>query len=225
MLLSDHMPLSYSALLDSHTSALLALSSHIPTIVFLNEATADTIHVPGVNHPNYVKSFPLISASPDTYPQWTWDFKSRKFAPTVQEALIADLRARSQLAVGKRDLVNKIVRHINIVRQPVWTEIRVQETVYIAKKIEAQRFKDSGYLEESVTEYPFLLTYADYAGIPLRQAADDILFKAKLCDDLLAKTEVLRLKYFSAVKEAHDPDILPGILDELLRDCYSISIK
>jgi hypothetical protein len=216
---------SYCALIDTSTHVLLTLSSNVPVILFLNECMPDTLYVFGVNYPKYQHSFPLSSANPDTYPEWAWDHKSRTFSSAHTDVRAEYLRKRSVLATKKRDTISDIMRNLNSARYPVWTGVVFQDTVYMTKKIQAQAFKDAGYPEDSILEYPYVMQYADFANISVQQAADDIIFKAQLDDDLLFKTEMLRLKYFNRVKEISDVKMLPIVLDEFLRECFGVAIK
>lgn len=217
----------YSALLDSETKILLAVSTSISGIVFVNECMSDTHHVAAVNYPNYVVSnifrrgvFFIVSASPGKYPQWTWEPVGRKFTRTPSNLLTETIRTKSHLAVNKLDIIIRMVRSINTARNDMKTGLDLQETVYLTKKIQAQRFKDSVYDDNVIMEYPYVLQYADYARISLKEAADDILFKASLNDQHLANTELLRLRYFNKIREASEPEEVSDIYEEFIRDLY-----
>lgn len=82
------------------------------------------------------------------------------------------------------------------------TTLAFQELIYLSKKVEALRFKDQGYKEEDILDYPYILQYAELANISYKQAADEIIFKSKLSDATLAKTEQMRLKHYRILKEA-----------------------
>ena len=219
------MPQPYSALIDANSHALLCLSSQVAIIVLLKEATQNTRQVMRVNFPNYLESFPLKDVNSDAYPNWSWDLQSRLFTATKKELLTQELYSRSDLAVQKRNLLNQMLMHLNVIRCSLERGVIFQESVYLTKKFEAQRFRDSGYSEEHLADYPFLVSYADFADLPLKTAADEIIFKAKLGDDMLAKAELIRLKYFKRVKEATDTAQLPEILNDLVKECYSVAIK
>ena len=59
-----------------------------------------------------------------------------------------------------------------------------------------------------------MIQHADYANIPFKQAADDILFKAKLHEEMLAQTEILRIKFFNKIKKENDPAALTQIVSD-----------
>ena len=105
-------------------------------------------------------------------------------------------------------------------RYPVSTGVLFQETVYLTKKAQASAFKEAGYPEDDILEYPYIIQYADFANIPLKQAADDILFKARLDDELLAKTELIRLKYFNAIRSARTVEEVAPIYEAFTRESY-----
>ena len=120
--------------------------------------------------------------------------------------------------------VGNVMRELSFVRGKIWTGVAFQETVYAEKQREAGKFRNAGYREEDIMEYPLIVQYADFAGTSLREAADDILFKAKLDLEHLAKTELLRLRYFKKIREAKDPAELREISMALYRDCYHATI-
>lgn len=206
--------------MDSQTSILLMLSINPSILVLLNEWEGTTRYILGVQYPNYVQSPVLDSMKPEEYTHWTWDSRTRQFIPTRSDIHNESVESRSRLLVAKHDLLYNLIFNLNIARYPVRTGIDFQETVYLTKKMQAQRFKDNGYDESAILEYPYVLQYADHTGIPLRQAAEDILLKASLDDQLLAKTELLRLKYFNLVKGADDPKKLPNMYQEFIRECF-----
>lgn len=215
----------YSALLDSPSNVVLAISKSVSAIGFLNECTPDTSVAFSINFPNYTKSFfhrAIFSAimKLGDYSRWTWDRKTRTFSKTRKGVLNDHIIAKSRLAESKCHTINKIINNLNSARFNVGTGVQFQETVYLTKKMQAAVFKNSGYDEDLIIEYPYVLQYADYANLSLRQATEDILLKAKLDDELLAKTELLRLKYFNKIKKATAPDQLPVIYEEFICDCY-----
>jgi hypothetical protein len=203
----------FSALVDASTSALLSLSTQPNIISFLARSQpleAEEWH--GVNWPNYRSNFILANEAHKAYPNWTWHETARLFSPTAKELLTDELKRRAALAVRKCSALQEIIYELSVARYPLWRGLIMQETIYQTKKTQAQRFKDLGYPEIDILLYPYVLQYADFAGLTLRAAADEILFKAKLDDDGLLKSELLRLKYFNLVRDAEDG------LDTILKD-------
>lgn len=211
--------LTYSALLDWSTNAVLTLSSRPAAIGFLQECTVDARQVAAVNVPNYNDSFFLKSVDAESYPNWTWDTKSRIFNKTRPDVVTDSLKARSQLANAKLAVIIIIINNINRARMKVRTGIDFQEAVYFEKVRQAEKVRDSGYSEEILLQCPYVLQYADYADISTQQAVEDILLKAKFDVEILAKTELLRLRYFNKVKKAMSLPQLSTIQDEFLREC------
>lgn len=210
---------TYHALLDSTTYAVIALSRDPAVITFLSEWTRDIRRAWSVNYPAYATGFFLIDVPTSEYPEWTWDVKKRVFSPTRKVALTPALREKAALASAKAWVISSIILNINQSRYSMGTGFHLQETVYMTKRLEAQAFRDSGYNEESITEYPYVLHYADFAHIPLKQAADEILFKAKLDGEHLARSERLRMEYLDRVRKTTDPLLLPAIERDFRRDC------
>jgi hypothetical protein len=210
----------YSALVDSSSSILLSLNTNFPVTTFLAQAMSDTFTLYNVNFHHPDRPFPLEKARPEAYPMWTWSVPRRQFVRTRSGSLTEEIRKRSRLAVEKGRAIEHVMRSISMARYPLWNGPLFQESVYLAKKIEAESFKKAGYPEDAMIDYPYVVQYADLANIPLQQAADEILFKAKLHEDTLVKTEMLRMRYFNKIKNENDPAALKGILNEFVRESY-----
>jgi len=208
----------FSALIDSPTQAVLFLTTQIPFIVFLAKTMGETEHAPAVQFPNYLSEFPIAKAPVATYPEWTWDRLTRMFSPTSPECLTDTLRRRAMLVVKKVQALNEIITGIMIARYPVWSGVPMQEVVYIAKKTQAQRFKDCGYPDGTELEFPYVLQYADVSGLTMRQAADEILLQASFDDDLLLKSEYFRLKYFERIKNVNDVGEVDRVIFDFRQD-------
>lgn len=210
----------FSVLTDQDTQAVLTLSTNTPAIVFLNQSMDATYRDSSVSHPNYTKSFFLAELPPAKYPEWRWDRKTRTFVKIAPHLLSNALRERARLAHMKLLAIIRIMRNINIARDRLNTGVHLQETAYLLKRLEAEKFKASGYDENLILEIPFVAQYAELADITLREASDDILLKAKIAEQDLARTELLRLMYYRRIRETSSPDDIPTIMEEFYRDCY-----
>jgi hypothetical protein len=207
----------FSALVDASTSALLCLSAQPNIISFLARSPplqAEEWH--SVNLPNYQQNF-TIANDAAAYPRWAWDRKTRLFSP--MERVSDDLKRRSELAIKKCAALGEMIYELSVARYPIWRGIIMQETIYQAKKTQAQRYKDLGY-PENMLQFPYVLQYADFAALTTQAAADEILFKAKLDDDCLLKSELIRLRYFNLVSEAEETSELDTILRDFRVDMY-----
>jgi hypothetical protein len=105
-------------------------------------------------------------------------------------------------------------------RMDMLTGVNFQDYVYIEKTAQARAFKASGYDEDRIFEFPYVLQYADFVGISLQQATDDILLKRSFDEEILVKTELIRLKYFNKVKQAQDITTFPDIYAQFMKDTY-----
>jgi len=213
-------PLPYSALLDASTSALIFLSQRIPVIVFLTKAMSEADHVYTVNYPNYLQEFPIAKLPPDAWPLWTWESDRRTFVPTQVDLITDRLRLFSQLAVKKATALVEVTRALTMARYPAWEGVPMQDVVYVAKRTQAQRFKDKGYPEGAELDFPYVLQYADFSGLTMKAAADEILLKATFADDLLLKSEFFRLKYFERIKMVTDLEAADRIIPDFRRDFF-----
>jgi hypothetical protein len=209
----------YSALLDSSTDVVLVISEHPAPIVFAGECMLDTTIAFSVQYPNYLQSSFISSLDPENYTKWTWRTRDRTFVETRPDIRTEYIKERSRLAVSKIDIVGKMMNCINIARYKLRTGIQFQETIYFLKKMQAVKFRESGYSKSAMLECPYVAQYAQFANISCQQAADDILLKATMDDEVLQKTELLRLKYFDDVKTAASAEDLAKIYREFLIDC------
>jgi len=82
------------------------------------------------------------------------------------------------------------------------TGFLAQEAIYLKKYLEAQRLVDQSFSKEAVAQSPYVVSYADLCGISVEKATAEILLQAKLDHEFLAKTELLRLRFFSRVRRA-----------------------
>ncbi len=206
--------LPQSALIEYPSGIILALHGHDSAMVVVAESMADTFYTGRLRPAKGADVTPLTGIDPATYASWTWKYPERIFVPTLQTHLTEKVRERSRIAVARINAISKIIHGINYARITDQPFINFQQTVYIAKKDHARGFKESGYDESRITEFPFVIQHADYANIPFKQAADDILFKAKLHEEMLAQTEILRIKFFNKIKKENDPAAMTQIVSD-----------
>jgi len=211
---------NFAALTDSKTEALLTVSSNSAALVFLQECTPDTNRFPAVNYPDYPDPFFLENVDPGTYPEWTWGRRAG-FKRTPPSVVTDELRAKARLLTQKVDVLGGMMTALSRARDSVWTGFNFQETIYLSKYEEARRFKESGYDESLILEMPYVVQYAEVANIPLQQAADDILFKAKLDSEFLSRTEALRIRYLRLLRETDDSAALVELMRKFRVDCFS----
>jgi hypothetical protein len=216
----------HNILIDAPTGAVLAVSRVVSSLVFLRECMENTTVIVAADSPKYRNSifrewvflFLVLRSKP--FAKWSWDNSKREFFETKKELLDDRLVARAILAEEKRKAIEKIMANLNSARNTLMNGLIFQETVYMEKRNQAKAFQDMGYDENRMLEFPYVVQYADFAGITLRQAADDILLQSKFDEDVLAKTDLLRMKYYKRVKEAESINQLPAILEDFTRECY-----
>lgn len=211
---------TYSALVDDGTRAVLAVSENTAALAYLSEVFLDTHHFLNVTWPNHMYDLPFPVHAP-SLAGWSWSLNSRKFEPTRPDVLTPEIDARSRLAIKKLHAVAHIMRMLSIARSRLTPGILLQETVYLTKKIQAHAFRDGGYDERAIFQYPYVLQHADFAELSYKEAADDIILRAKLDDDFLAKSELLRLTYFAQLKSLTDPADIAPLLEAFTREAFT----
>ncbi len=204
---------SYCAVLDIETKAVIALGTNPGVMVQVQESTPEAILYVRVESPNYLEDFPLARLERGQYPEWVWSRKHRTFTHNDTPPT-PEVRARSVLAMFKVDALSRIARKISRARSKLRAGVDFEESVAILKRTEVQRFKDIGYDETRIFEFPFLMEYAEYAGVSHTQAANDIALASRMEEEILAKTEIVRLKYVNLVKKAGTKDEIDKILIE-----------
>ncbi len=219
----------YHVLCDQETNAVLTMSVRVDVIIYLNNCTRDTFAAFSVNEPNYRSSFWkrffLASEKPINYPRWTWDHSQRTFAKTKESMLSKSLFERSRLVNSQRKTIGFIMQILLTDRMSFLKDILYQEVIYSIKKTQAVAFKNSGYDEKYIMDYPFVVQYADFADISLQQAADEIIFQTQLYENRLLRNEMLRLKYFNAVKNMKAPQEGPVMVKGLRRELHGNSLE
>jgi hypothetical protein len=210
----------YSALLDATTSALLFLSTRIPVIVFLTKAMSEADHEYCVNYPNYLQEFPQTAIEPVRWPEWTWNGDTRLFEPTPKELITERLTLFAALAGKKAQALVEVIRTLTMARYPVWEGMPMQDVIYVTKKLQAQRYKDAGYPEGANLDYSYVLQWADFAGLSMKAAADEILLKASFADDQLLKSELFRLKYYGRIRDVNTVEEVDRLVLDFRREFY-----
>jgi|SRR3989338_3301884 len=221
---SSRLEKHYSILIDTDTNAVLAVSEHTYSALFLSECMFNTQARFGVNFPNYVDSllgtFFLANADSQEYINWTWHGPERKFIKTKPEDITDELKARANLAMGKLKTIENVLKNINSTRLKIMTTLHFQDQIYAEKRAQALAFKKSGYNDDILLECPYVTQYATLEKISPRQAADDILLKAEISSQYLASTELLRLHYSNLIKKAATKEELKKISNDFMADIY-----
>lgn len=209
-------PVLYSAVVDTSNYTLVAIGTYTPALLFLSESMMDTEYVPGIVLTG--DALPVIRSGPRAYPELSWDSAKRVFKKTNPVIVTEDMRERAVFASQKVRAISQVIRMINRFRGRISTGLLFQETVYAEKERQARRLKDAGYDERNAREAPYVVQYADSCGIPLRQAAEEILLQAQLDHEFLAKTEKIRLALFKKIKLARTAEELDDIINTYRND-------
>lgn len=206
---------AHSVVIDAGNNTLVAIGTQIPALVFLRDSLMDTIYDVGIVSPEVLQ---IKGSDPRTYPEWSWDLRSRAFTKTNPAIITEGMRARAVLAAKKGDIISRASYLINRARDKVNPGLFFQETIYATKQKQAQLLKDAGFDETLAASAPYVVQYADERGLSLRDAAEDILFQAQLFHEHLEKTEKVRLALFRKIKRAKTPEELDEIMERFQKD-------
>ena len=187
-------------------------------MLFVQSAIPHSYTATNIQYPNHKHDMPIHLETPESFVKWSWSRKSRTMRTTTHKHINDELKKKSELAHGKYLLVLTIMSSLSRGRVTSASGFAHQDAVYATKRREAQLFKDAGYDESVLADIPFVTQYADYASLSFREAADEILVKAKLDDERLAKTELMRLVYSSKIKNAKSMQEIAKVREEFRFD-------
>lgn len=190
----------HCCLIDNETNSLLVVGKNFNSMSFLKEYTLDTMLINLKSSKGLEEYFFDKLMSLESCYLLSWDFKSNSFIKSKNN--LHFLREKSVLTRSKYSYLSTIMSDIVSYRNRITKTLAYQEMVYLRKRFQAERFKDRGYPENELLDFPYVLQYADLKKISLKDSADQILFQATLQDEMFSKTELLRLKFFNKIREA-----------------------
>lgn len=196
----------YLCFVDNNTGTLLFMSTNVSIMSLLRDHVHD-VSLVYLSPSNFIEKKIYKTLKVESFHLFYWDNKLSKILKRdfIFKKDLSDheiLLQKSQLLSEKYIALSNIVSCIDKLRNSSRKKFNFQEFIYVEKKIQAQRFKDRGYLDSEILEYPYVLQYADYADLSFKESADTILLKAKMGHDVFAKTELLRLRYVNLLKDA-----------------------
>lgn len=186
------------------------MGTYLPALLFLNESMMDTTYVSGIESTEDIEG--MRTKNFRTYPEWSWDAPKRTFKKTNPSIITEDMRERAVIAAKKVWAISRVIYWINGLRCRIDTGVFFQPALYAEKEKQAQAFKDANFDERTAPAAPYVLQYANHAQIPLRQAAEEILFQAQLDHEYLAKTEKIRLALFKKIRLAKTAEEIESAL-------------
>lgn len=207
-------PLILKGLFDIPTGVLLVSGNNFQVINLLKEFILDSeirfFKSPSVGIFRSGDDFPAVNIF------LRWDNKESRY---MQAEHVSDtLKNVRVIARAKYCVLEKILNAIHSFRLNFKKNILFQELIYQAKKEQSLRFRECAYNEASIYDYPYILQYADLRGITFREAADEIIIKAEMESSLLEKSELMRLRYLTAVKNAKDVAETEAVYEKFLLD-------
>ena len=206
---------AHCVVVDAGNNTLVAIGTQIPAMMLLRESLMDTVSYVGVVAPEILQ---IKESDPQTYPEWSWDFRNRAFSKTNPAIITEGMRERAVLAAKKGEMISRAAYLINRARDKVNPGLFFQETIYATKQKQAQLLKDAGFDETLAGSAPYVVQYADESGMSLRDAAEDILFQAQLFHEHLEKTERVRLALYRKIRRAKTSEELDEIMDRFQRE-------
>lgn len=218
----------YSILIDADTRIVLAGGSRPYGIEFLRTSSPNTTeHIPFVRFPNYAEDFFFRGIPGEEMCQWTWDVRTRLFVPTKSDLLTEVMRDRSLLMRRKYILLCRFVNSLNTIRQSMNTGIYAQSTVHLMKRQEAEKVQQAEREGKKIAgaDYPFVDQYAYLSQISIEQAANDIVFAAKLKQETLLFSERIRMEFFRKIRETQSAEEVADIWKEYISEVYQNSLR
>ncbi|MEY4747752.1 MAG: hypothetical protein RLZZ416_801 [Candidatus Parcubacteria bacterium] len=216
--LSEDRKIYYGAVIDSSDATLICIGTNRAGLLFLNESLLDTRYLPRISSTD--ETLRIFSADPSSYPEWSWDHARKTFKKT-NPAIISDtMRERAVLSEKKARAVDVIRFHVNLMRSKISTGLWFQETIYAEKVRQARSVLGGGDDMHQLASAPYVAQYAEHSGVPLRQAAEEIIFQNQLDHDFLSKTEKIRLAFYKSIRQARSSDEIETCLKKFLEDGF-----
>ncbi len=213
-------PRQHFGLTDNNTGALLILSTDFQAINTLREFFPDTSFLILPSQTPAHQKF-HESLHPGKFHLLRWNAPASTFVLNANSSV--EIENISQLVCKKYEILIEMTKRINILRQRMRKNLSLQDIIYMQKAWEAQDFKRQGYPEAEALQYPYVLQYADMLGISLKEATDQIILKSRIEHDMLAKTESLRIRYFTGLKKAKSREEIDAVYNDFLLD-YDVKI-
>jgi|GEM_PF-1188952 len=212
--MSAHGTRIIGALLDAGTSTLLTVTSRPSVLLALNELVPGSVYLRTVRYGRNRETRALLRRNASEYPEWRWSQEKALFLPSHVPPS-EELRGRAALATAKRDALYLLIERVNGLRLRPEIALQGQTLVYLEKRDQALEFKKRGYDEAVIGEYPYVEQYATIAKRSPRQATDEILFQARLFDDVVTRSEAVRLRFLGMIRDARAADDLAHFEEEL----------
>jgi hypothetical protein len=196
----------YFALQDINSGAILTISKNFQTLNYISDFFMDTMIMafPSTNYFDR-KFYDGLIESGESY-KFTVPKYNHK--PIMLGTPDLKMKEKSELVTYKHKKFSEMYQALEIrrIRQSHKRALAFQEIIYVHKKMQATEFLAKGCPEDKILDYPYVKQYADYKKLSSKQAAEDILFKSKLNDNYLARTESIRLKHFNIMKNANSKE-------------------
>jgi hypothetical protein len=212
----------YCGLFEVETKTLLVLGTNFNAMNFLKEWVSDAMAFDLPINNRFDDSVQKSIMKGKEFYKFTWNFKLSIFESN--KILTEEIIQKSLVLSKKYECLIFIMNFIEIQRSSNKKTMAFQEFIYMAKKNEALTFTKLGYPDKDILEYPYILQYAKYKNINYSEAAKSILFKSKLSEGVLVKTEALRLKYFNLIRSAKTVEEVVKINADFLLD-YSQKVS
>jgi len=195
-----------AVLIEVGSNILLVVHRDISAIYALEAHTPDTIAIPQMTTPRRNRGIlglfggrQTLNLLPREYPQWSLNLKTRTFNPTSRDLWTEERAQRAELLSARADAYATLMTNIGYARMKFAYDGVLQSFTYSEKEREARECREQKYDELRITEWPYVFQYAKFADISIQAATDEILFKAELRHEALARIETIRLQYMKKI--------------------------
>lgn len=208
----------YDAVIDSSDDTLICIGANHAGLLFLNELLPDTIYVPRI--PSTDEIVRILNADPRRWPEWSWDRTHITFKITNFAIISETMRERAALSKSKASAIDAVRYSVNHMRSKINTSLWFQESIYSEKVRQARNVLAGEGDAGRSDSVQYVAQYAEHCGVPLRQAAEEILFQAQLDHNFLAKTEKIRMALDKNIRRAKSSDEIEACLSEFFKDGF-----
>lgn len=192
---------SSHALVEVGTNILITLHDDLLSIYALEAHTPDTLAIANVTIP-FIRPHVFgrflgskTHPTPREYPRWSLSFETRTLSKTPEILCTQERMIRAELIAARAQAYTTLMTNVGYARMKIAYEGVLQSFTYYEKEREARECRDCGYDETLITQWPYVFQYATLAGIPLKAAVNEILFKAELRHEAAARIETVRMQH------------------------------
>jgi hypothetical protein len=131
-----------------------------------------------------------------------------------------EILSHCELLSSRSRYLNRVTRVVTRARNRFAPSEKYADLVEILRRDQAVKFRDAGYDESMIQDCLFVFQYAQVKKMTPQEAAEEIIFRFKLFEASLWKTEEIRMKYYDLFSNAKTVEETHEFFQEFIREYY-----